>query len=133
MTQIQVTGIDHIDLSVGNLGRSASFYETVLAALGYSRVSDETTIVWRNGSTEIGLRAAVRATAEPYDRFKTGLHHLAFRAKDRADIDRFYAFLLDRGLQILDPPADYPQYGDEYYAVFFADPDGIKLEVVYRG
>ena len=35
------------------------------------------------------------------------------------------------GATVLDPPAEYPQYGPGYYAVFFADPDGIKLECVY--
>jgi len=37
----------------------------------------------------------------------------------------------EQGATILDPPADYPQYGAGYYAVFFADPDGLKLEVVH--
>jgi hypothetical protein len=43
-----------------------------------------------------------------------------------------YAHLLQIGATILDPPADYPRYGPGYYAVFFADPDGLKLEYVYK-
>ena len=39
---------------------------------------------------------------------------------------------LEIGAAVLYPPTDYPAYGDGYYAVFFADPDGIKLEFVYR-
>ena len=35
------------------------------------------------------------------------------------------------GATILDAPADYPRYGPTYYAVFFADPDGLKLEYVF--
>ncbi len=60
-----------------------------------------------------------------------GLHHLAFKAKSRAAIDEFHRFLLRENLPILDAPAEYPQYGPNYYAVFFADPDGMKLELVH--
>jgi glyoxylase I family protein len=42
-----------------------------------------------------------------------------------------HARLLEIGATILDAPADYPQYGLPYYAVFFADPDGLKLEFVW--
>jgi glyoxylase I family protein len=35
------------------------------------------------------------------------------------------------GATILDAPADYPRYGPTYYALFFADPDGLKLEFVF--
>ena len=43
----------------------------------------------------------------------------------------FYDFLRQTGVTILDPPAEYPQYWPVYYAVFFAYPDGLKLEFVY--
>jgi len=60
-----------------------------------------------------------------------GFHHLALRAKSRADVDRFHVFLVREGVTVLDAPAEYPQYGPDYYAVFFADPDGMKLELVH--
>ena len=52
-------------------------------------------------------------------------------AASRADVDRFHAFLLREGIAVLDAPAEYPQYGPAYYAVFFGDPDGMKLELVH--
>ena len=55
-----------------------------------------------------------------------------FAESSRADVDRLYDFLLGLGASVLDPPADYPAYGDGYYAVFFSDPDGLKLEFVYE-
>lgn len=58
------------------------------------------------------------------------LHHLAWTADDRADVDRMHRLLLDIGATVLDAPAEYPKYGPGYYAVFFADPDGLKLEYV---
>ena len=56
---------------------------------------------------------------------------MAFHAASRDDVDRLYRLLLEMGATIFDPPADYPQYGKVYYALFFADPDGLKLEFVY--
>lgn len=49
----------------------------------------------------------------------------------RGDVDRLHELLLAMGARILDAPADYPRYGTGYYAVFFADPDGLKLEFVH--
>ena len=57
--------------------------------------------------------------------------HLAFRAKSRADVDAMHALLQRIGAVILDAPAVYPRYGAGYYALFFADPDGLKLEFVH--
>ena len=66
-----------------------------------------------------------------FNRYRVGLHHLALKAKSREDVNRFYEFLLREQLPVIDPPADYPQYGPQYYAVFFTDPDGMKLELVH--
>lgn len=52
----------------------------------------------------------------------------AFKPGKRRDVDDLYAFLVKIGAKVVDPPADYPSYGDGYYAVFFLDPDGLKLE-----
>ena len=49
-----------------------------------------------------------------------------------SDVDALYALLQSIGADILDAPAEYPQYGAGYYAVFFADPDGLKLEYVHK-
>jgi predicted lactoylglutathione lyase len=57
---------------------------------------------------------------------------VAWAAESRDDVDAMYALLLKIGAVILDPPADYPRYGAGYYAVFFADPDGLKLEYVFK-
>jgi predicted lactoylglutathione lyase len=56
---------------------------------------------------------------------------VAFRAASRDDVDGLYQLLRDIDAKVLDPPAEYPDYAPEYYAVFFADPDGLKLEYVF--
>ena len=66
-----------------------------------------------------------------HNRYSPGLHHMAFHAESRKQVDQFYQFLLQNSICILDAPAEY-DYTAGYYAVFFADPDGIKLEFVYE-
>lgn len=132
MTPIEVLGTDHVDLTVNDLERSIAFYEKVLGALGFRRLDNPDYIAWHNAHLGIGIHAAARAErGAVFDRYRVGFHHLALRVKQRDDVDRLHRFLADAGVTILDPPADYPQYGPDYYAVFFADPDGMKLEVVH--
>jgi glyoxylase I family protein len=64
----------------------------------------------------------------PYDRYDLGLHHIAFNAETRQDVISCANWLKSKGYEIEDGPAEF--YNDHYYAVFFYDPDCIKLEVV---
>ncbi len=128
---MQVLGVEHIDLSVSNLEASRAFYDRLLPALGFRRVEHPTYLAWSNGHLAIGLREATSGARAPVDRYRPGLHHLALRAATRADVDGLFAFLEAEGTRVLDPPAEYPEYGDGYYAVFFEDPDGMKLEYVH--
>ena len=127
--------VHHIDLTARDLGKSAAFYEEVLAFLGYRRSrGDETGIDWdlRDAGQlvcSVGLKPA--RSDRDHDRYSAGLHHLAWHAASRDDVDRLYALLVRLGARILDAPAEYPAYGAGYYAVFFADPDGLKLEFVH--
>lgn len=122
--------IHHVDLTVADLARSTAFYDRVLPLLGFHRSADVPEgPIWAGDRLEIGLQAARRETA--HDRFAPGLHHLAFTAPARDAVDALHARLLDLGVAVLDAPAEYPQYAPGYYAVFFADPDGIKLEYVF--
>jgi len=126
--------IDHFDLTVQDVAISAPFYETLLSFLGYRRVREEPSgIDWDllspSGSCSIGIKPA--RTARAHDRYSCGLHHLAWRAESRGDVDRLYNLLLSVPATILDPPAEYPHYDAGYYAVFFADPDRMKLEFVH--
>ena len=127
-------GLDHIDLTVNDLRRSEAFYARVLEALGFARFAHPVGHPsWSNGRMSLTLRAAAPESAgAPFDRYRVGLHHLAFKARERADVDALHRLLVEAGLPVLDPPAEYPEYGERYYAVFFADPDGVKLEVVYE-
>jgi diadenosine tetraphosphate (Ap4A) HIT family hydrolase/catechol 2,3-dioxygenase-like lactoylglutathione lyase family enzyme len=122
--------VHHLDLTVGDLQVATAFYEAVLPLLGFRRMADcPEGPVWLGDAVEIGLQAARRA--RPHDRYVPGLHHLAFEAPSRRDVDRVYEQLRALHVQVLDAPAEYPAYAPGYYAVFFADPDGIKLEYAF--
>jgi catechol 2,3-dioxygenase-like lactoylglutathione lyase family enzyme len=130
-------GINHIDLTVLDPSRSRPFYDAVLGFFGYRRTNEHARgydydLAAVDGFCSIGIMAASADGRErAHDRYSPGLHHLALNAVDRAEVDRFHDLLLEIGAEVLDPPAEYPQYGKGYYAVFFADPDGLKLEVVH--
>ena len=129
--------VNHIDLTVLDPQRSRRFYEKVLGFMGFRCIADhdrgyDFDLVSPRGFTSIGImRAQGEGAARKHDRYSPGLHHLAWTADNRDDVDRMYKLLLEIGATILDPPADYPKYGPGYYAVFFADPDGLKLEYVH--
>jgi glyoxylase I family protein len=136
-------GIHHIDLTVKNAHASRAFYESVLGFMGYTLAKgnpfspDETgydfDLRTDDGFCSIGLLSARGESAErPHDRYSPGLHHVAWMAASREDVDAMHAHLQSIGATVLDPPADYPRYGPGYYAVFFADPDGLKLEYVFK-
>ena len=83
--------------------------------------------LWGPGSS-IGLREA--QTEGGYDRYRVGLHHLALEASSRGVVDERSDWLEAQGAEIESGPEEY-WYMPGYYAVFFFDPDGIKLEVVH--
>jgi catechol 2,3-dioxygenase-like lactoylglutathione lyase family enzyme len=131
--------INHLDLTVSDLAVSVPFYDALLGPLGFERRTgapgDRTG--WHANDERLRLFGIGLCAARPeqrgqrHNRFAPGLHHLAFQAASRADVDDLHRRLQNMGATILDPPADYPQYWPVDYAVFFADPDGLKLEFVH--
>ena len=128
----EVLGLEHLDLTVSDLVRSAKFYAAIFAELGFKRIEeDEGQVRWANAHMSFAIRPARTRDGAGFDRYRAGLHHLAFKVRSRTEVDTFHEFLRAHGMTILDPPAEYPQYGPHYYALFFADPDGMKLELVH--
>lgn len=136
MSQIHRGGFHHIDLNVSDLPAAQAVYGPVLEFLGYTQVKDSDGCEWDlradGHGASLGLRPCDPALAgHRHERYAPGLHHLAWRAESRADVDALHELLVAHGIKVLDPPAHYPQYSGDYYAVFFEDPDGMKLEVVH--
>ena len=79
------------------------------------------------GSGSLGLRQALEE--QEFALYAPGLHHLALAVDARADVDAAYTAAVEAGAEILHAPRVFPQYRADYYATFFLDPDGFRLEV----
>jgi catechol 2,3-dioxygenase-like lactoylglutathione lyase family enzyme len=124
-----------MDLNVSDLERSAAFYRDLLGRWGYTLVDSGPT--WRSfglGSFYLCLVQAQSPFVERgYHRKGVGLNHLAFHAPSRAAVDDLYRWLLAHRVQVLyGGPMEMGTAAEPNYAVFFEDPDRVKLEYVYR-
>ena len=124
----RVVGIDHLVLSVGNFARSKDFYGKVLGFLGFKLKHTYPDMAgWSNGKTLFWIAAAdAKGKTHKYRKGDIGFHHYAFELSSRKDVDALGAFLVEHGMTVVDPPGEY--YEPSYYAVYFTDPDGMKLE-----
>ena len=130
---VRVVAIDHIAIRVSDLARSTAFYESVLGFMGFVREWKFGEVVgWNNWETMVWItQADGEGLARPHRTGDIGYHHYAFELESAAQVDELYAHLLEMGAEIVDSPAAYPDYGEGYYAVFFLDPDGLKLEAMH--
>ena len=131
-----LVGLGHVDLLCADLARSLDFYRAVLGPLGleepalYPGERGESIHYLRfpaAGSGSLGLRQAL--AEQTFELYAPGLHHLAFAVEARDDVDAAHAAAVHAGAEILHAPRVFPQYRHDYYATFFLDPDGFRLEV----
>jgi catechol 2,3-dioxygenase-like lactoylglutathione lyase family enzyme len=135
--------IDHIQITVQNLDKAEAFYDQLMPILGFDLakkgkgrvVAHEFDVIeYIHPQITIGFNSPrSQFINDAVHRRKPGaLHHLAFGAKSREEIDELYPKIKAISAQIVEPPQFYPQHGESYYALFFKDPDGIKLEIMYE-
>ena len=129
---VQVVGVDHLVLSVGDFETSKAFYVPLMKFIGFDVEAEyEGMMGWANGKTLFWIsQADEEGRKHTYRKGDIGFHHYAFRLRGRADVDALQAFLEEQGATIADPAGEYY---DDYYAVFFLDPDGMKLEGMRYG
>ena len=124
--------LHHVELYVSDLKKSSEFWDWFLTELGYARYQDwERGLSWKRRDTYIVL---VQTEPEyldvPFHRRRTGLNHIAFHARSRRQVDDIARELQRRGLTILYPDSFPFSGGADHYAVYFEDPDRIKVELV---
>ena len=129
---VAVNGIAHIQLTVNDPERCLPFWEKLCHFLEMKTLIQSDEVLYCIGSrTGILVRGAPpdKRTAR-FDQETAGLHHLCFRARERADVDTIHRFLVDElDAHIVHPPEDGSQFAPGYYSILFEDPDGIRVEV----
>ena len=134
-TPISSGGVHHVFLTVNDLARSRRFYQALMPRLGYPGLTEygaEAPVGFYGSGGSFWIKQADRRFAgASFSKDRVGLAEIAFRAENREQVDALARDVPGFGGTILDAPREYPEYVPGYYAVFFADPDGIKLELVH--
>ena len=135
VTRTEVIGIDHIYIAVSDLARSEIFYDRVLQDTpGFRKnkftLSGDPHIQYYNRHFGYVLRpSAIKANS---DALPPGLHHLCLRVDTPADVATVATQLREKSIDVTEAKL-YPVYAPDYWATYFTDPDGIRLEVTnYR-
>ena len=113
--------IHHIEINVSNLQRSVDFWSWLLEELGYQPFQK-----WDGGQSWIIDKTYI-VFVQTDEKF---LNHLAFYARSRQQVDDLTKLLKQKGVRILYEDRHPYAGGDNHYAVFFEDPDRIKVELV---
>lgn len=124
--------IHHIELYVSDLKQTVDFWGWLLEELGYSSFQEwESGRSWKLGETYlVFVQAEDRFLDVPYHRCRVGLNHLAFHASSRQQVDELTGKLQHKGIRILYTKKHPFAGGPEHYAVYFEDPDRMKVELV---
>jgi catechol 2,3-dioxygenase-like lactoylglutathione lyase family enzyme len=127
---MEINGIAHIFLTAANFDRSREFYSKLLPFLGLKPMIDSGGVYYCvGGRTAVAIRApSPEHAGAAFEQNRIGLHHLCFRARERADVDELHAFLASIGTKIVRAPRE-DQWAPGYYSMLFEDPDGIRLEI----
>ena len=130
------TSLYHIQLNISDAKKSIPFYKDLFSYFEY-RIIDESDshLGVSNGTTDFWfIETEESFKGLPFQRKHTGLNHMALMVKNISDVDKFVEeFLKPRNIiPLYNSPKEYPEYSENYYAVYFEDPDKIKLEVVFK-
>jgi glyoxylase I family protein len=130
---MDVLGLDHVYLSVSDMERSERFYDAVMRLLGFHKgdkaIGGDPHAHYFNRTMQISIRPA--RSSLKHDPYAPGLHHFCLQLATPADVDAAVEALRGLGVETTEA-ARHPEYNPDYYATFFEDPDGLRLELVAR-
>ena len=135
--------IDHIQITVKNLQLAEIFHDKLMPILGFDLAKKSKGSVPAHDFEviEYSHTNLIFALSSPREAFKNdeihrrkpgSIHHLAFKATSCSEVDEAYHKIKTTGANIINEPKYYPQHGENYYALFFKDLDGIKYEIVFE-
>ncbi|MGH7729325.1 MAG: VOC family protein [Vulcanimicrobiaceae bacterium] len=117
--------LSHIDVRVADRARATAFYDALFGALDFTGRTGEEWTSYADRSQPGPMREWFGFTVDPAQR--AGTTRVAFTAETRADVDRIAAVVRNAGAKALEGPDE----SEGYYALFFEDPDGNRLEVCF--
>jgi catechol 2,3-dioxygenase-like lactoylglutathione lyase family enzyme len=117
--------IDHVTLGVSDIESARRLYDRVMPTLGFRCLWENPSMIAYGieGADDFGLQSDVDGSS------RRGTH-VAFRAPDRASVNRFHSEALAAGARDDGAPGLRPEYHDSYYAAFVIDSDGNRIEAV---
>ena len=127
---MEINGVAHTFITVGNFKAAREFYGQLLPFLGLKVVADAANLYYCvGGRTGFGINApAPEFEGQRFKQGSIGLHHHCWRARERADVDEAHAFLVKIGAKVVHAPQQ-DNFAPGYYSVLFEDPDGTRLEI----
>lgn len=124
--------VSHVEIYVSDYGKSIRFYDSILIPLGWERlVCQKSHTTYSDGQMKIVFcPTEEKYLKDGYHRKRIGLNHLAFYAESKDQVDHLFEKILKPN-KIACLYEGQPKGESDYYAVFFEDPDRLKIEVVY--
>ena len=124
--------LHHVEIYVSDLAQSREFWQWFLQELDYTLYQqwEEGFSMMLAGQYLVFVQARQDMLDVGYHRCRVGLNHLSFHASSREDVDAMTVQLRQKGVTILYEDRHPFAGGPDYYAVFFEDPDRIKVEFV---
>jgi predicted lactoylglutathione lyase len=122
--------LDHIDLRVRDMSKGREFYAKLLPALGFTH--DRSDAEWGTFYSVGGDRTPAFFGFTEDKQHQPNGSRIAFWAESRAEVDAMAKLAREIGARNLEGPELCAEYSPGYYAVFFEDLDGNKLEICYR-
>lgn len=125
--------LGHLGINVADLPAAKRYYDALMPLVGFEpffAAGDE--FSYKPAGNKPGTYPFFYPAAEPngYSPQRTGLQHLAFIVPRRSSVHAVHDHVVGIGGSVIHPPRHFPQYPGHYYATFWLDPFGIKLEAV---
>ncbi|MHA1992074.1 MAG: VOC family protein [Candidatus Hodarchaeales archaeon] len=129
------TSLYHIQINASDYKKSTNFYKELLGYFEYKVIyEDEYALGISDGSIDFWIMSTEsKYRSKPFHRKTPGINHIAFKVTSKEEIDIFTEEFLKpkKIVPLYETPHHFPEYTKQYYAVYFEDPDKIKLEVAY--
>lgn len=121
---------DHIDMRVRDLARARPLYDALLPTMGYSKINADEESAGYHRPGETGEEPFIWVAQDP-THTPNGTR-IAFAAESRTEVHRLAAVAKAAGAQAFEAPELVREYGPYYYAAFFEDAEGNKIEICCR-